>query len=130
MLDSRKITAMARLAIYEKGEGKEDLRLAKYYRSDYIRYQMLKTFFSVLIAVLTAFLILAVYCADEVLKMLTTGNYRQHLFFGIVGFLIVLILSEVITIRTAAKHFEQSRKRLKKHYNDLRLMRRYYKENE
>jgi uncharacterized membrane protein (DUF485 family) len=121
---------MTRLAIYEKGEGREDLRLAEYYRSDYIRYQILKTFFSVLIAVLIAFFIVGVYYADDVLRLLTSGSYQKHLFFGSAGFLLILILSEVITVRTAAKHFEKSRKQLKKHYNELRLLRRYYKENE
>ena len=36
MLKEEKIRLMTKLARYESGEGKEELRIARYYRSDYI----------------------------------------------------------------------------------------------
>ncbi len=36
MLDERKIRLMKDLAVYESGEGAEELRICEYYRSDYV----------------------------------------------------------------------------------------------
>ena len=43
MLNEEKIKLMTRLAAYEQKNGKRDIRLSKYYRSDYVRFQMLNT---------------------------------------------------------------------------------------
>jgi hypothetical protein len=42
MLDYKKIRLMTKLAVYEKKDGKEDIHLSKYYKTDYVRYQVLK----------------------------------------------------------------------------------------
>ena len=49
MLNNRKVRLMTKLAIYEKEDGKEDIRLGRYYRGDYVRYQLLKTIVAVLL---------------------------------------------------------------------------------
>ena len=43
MLNEEKIRIMTRAAIYEQGKGEEDIKITSYSRSDYIRYNMLKT---------------------------------------------------------------------------------------
>ena len=44
MPDEKRIITMTRIAIYEKGIGKEDLRLRKYSRRDYAALTLIKTF--------------------------------------------------------------------------------------
>ncbi len=51
MLNEKKIRLMTRTAIYEKREGKEDLKVNSYCGSDYVRFNMLKTLIGVTIAV-------------------------------------------------------------------------------
>ena len=46
MLKEEKIRLMTKLARYESGEGKEELRIARYYRSDYIGLALFSQFFS------------------------------------------------------------------------------------
>ena len=43
MLNNRKVRIMTQLAIYEKGEGKKDFKLSKFYKTDYARFNVLKT---------------------------------------------------------------------------------------
>ncbi len=43
MIDEKKVSLMTRLSIYEKNEGKEGLLLARYFETDYVRYNVLKT---------------------------------------------------------------------------------------
>ena len=43
MVDQERVRLMIRLARYENGEGVEDFRIRKYYRSDYTALQLIKT---------------------------------------------------------------------------------------
>ena len=43
MVDQERVRLMTRLARYENGEGVEDFRIRKYYRSDYTALQLIKT---------------------------------------------------------------------------------------
>ena len=45
MVDERKVRLMTRLARYEQREGREALRINKFYRSDYIGLALLRNFF-------------------------------------------------------------------------------------
>ena len=47
MLNNRKVRLMTRLAIYEQTEGKEDVRISKYFRTDYVRLNVLKSIVAV-----------------------------------------------------------------------------------
>ena len=75
MLDQRKIAVMARLAVYEKGAGKGDIRISSYSNLDYVRYEILKTFFRVTAAMALILFMLAAYKADYFVKQVTSENY-------------------------------------------------------
>lgn len=128
MLDNRKIALMTRLALFEKTTGKKDIRLAKYYRFDYIRFQMLKTFFCVTIALGMILGMLAAYKVEYFLKQAAQMQYERFGFLLLVIYLLVLIISEIVTAVLASYDIRLSRKRLGKYYNHLRALRKYYKE--
>ena len=44
MLNEERVVLMARLAAYEQSKGKKNIKINKYFRSDYLILQMLKTF--------------------------------------------------------------------------------------
>lgn len=50
MLNKEKIRIMTRAAIYEKGKGREDLKITAYGDSDYVRFNLLKTVIGATIA--------------------------------------------------------------------------------
>ena len=43
MVDNEKVRIMTKIAIYEKNQEHEGLALSKYFREDYVRFNMLKT---------------------------------------------------------------------------------------
>ena len=55
VLNEEKIKTMTKLAIYETTEGKKELNISKYYKRDYIRYNLFKTAVAVTIAFLIMF---------------------------------------------------------------------------
>ena len=42
MVDEKKVRAMIELARYEEGEGREDLRIRRFYRGDFLTVQLIK----------------------------------------------------------------------------------------
>lgn len=66
MINEKKVAVMTRMAAYEAGDGKKDRRICSFFRSDFVGFQLLKTW----IAVTAAFCILAgiwlLYRLDEI----------------------------------------------------------------
>lgn len=128
MLNNRKVRLMTKLAIYEKEDGKEDIRLGKYYRLDYVRYQMLKTLvavtFGYLILVFLTILYNAEYLIAEAVKLDYAAIGRTML--GIY-LMLVLVFVGLAGIGYTVK-YNRSRKKLAKYYQMLKRLRMIYKE--
>lgn len=58
MLSEERIILMTRMASYEQGEGKENVRIGNYFRSDYISLQILK---SIVCAILSFGILFGLY---------------------------------------------------------------------
>ena len=129
MLDNRKIVMMTRLALFEKETGNEDFRLAKYYKMDYIRLQMLKTFICVTMAFVIAVLMSAAYKTEYILRQAAELGYGKFVLLMFVIYLLLMIVSEIAAVMVSTARIKASRKRLGQYYNQLRALRRYYKEN-
>ena len=50
MLNEERIILMTQMASYEQGEGKENVKIGNYFRSDYIALQVLKSIVCAIIA--------------------------------------------------------------------------------
>lgn len=74
MLKEEKIRLMTKLARYESGEGKEELRIARYYRSDYIGLALFRNFFLASIGYLVILLLVGAYFAEFLAVHLHTLN--------------------------------------------------------
>lgn len=128
MLNNRKVRLMTKLAIYEKEDGKEDTRLGKYYRVDYVRYQMLKTLvavtFGYLILVLLTIIYNAEYLIAEAVKLDYAAIGRTMLGIYLV---LVLVFVGIAGIGYTVK-YNRSRKKLGKYYQMLKRLRTIYRE--
>ncbi len=128
MLNNRKVRLMTKLAIYEKEDGKEDIRLGKYYRVDYVRYQMLKTLvavtFGYLILVLLTIIYNAEYLIAEAVKLDYAAIGRTMLGIYLV---LVLVFVGIAGIGYTVK-YNRSRKKLGKYYQMLKRLRTIYRE--
>lgn len=71
MVNEERVKLMTKLAVYESTKGKKQLNISKYYKRDYVRYNMFKTAVS---ATLAFFMILGIYIllnAEELMYALT-----------------------------------------------------------
>lgn len=126
MLNNRKVRLMTKLAIYEKKDGKEDIKLAKYYKSDYARLQMLKTAVAVTIAFLCLVAVGVIYKMEFILNNALDIDYAMlgRKVLGI--YLGVLSIYMILTALGYSMKYKASRKKLAKYFRMLRKLNHMY----
>ena len=126
MLNERKIRLMTKLAIYEKKEGKEDLKLAKYYKGDYTRLQMWKTGIAVTLSYILLLAVAAIYKLEYFFAHAFEIDY-EALGKKALGVYVILLAVYVISAKIGyAFKYAESRKRLAKYFRMLRKLNHFY----
>ena len=90
MLKKEKIRLMTKLTRYESGEGKEELRIARYYRSDYIGLALFRNFFLASIGYLVILLLVGAYFAEFLADHLHTLNVTWIGMMIVGGYLVTI----------------------------------------
>ncbi len=130
MLTEEKTKLMIRLADYEQSIGKLDTKRTKFYKWDYIRYQVLKTVFCVTIAVILGVVLYGAYNLEYLIANALELDYHTlgiRLAFIYGG---CLVISVIISFCLALSSYEASKKRVKGYYATLQELMDYYKEEE
>lgn len=122
MLYEEKIRLMARLAIYENREGKKAKRIAKYFRGDYVSWNVIKTGLAVTIAYITFVALWALYNMEGLLEAVTALNIMDLAKKVLLGYLLVLTMFIIISYVVYTLRYEKSKKSLKKFYKNLRRL--------
>lgn len=130
MLNNRKVRLMTRLAIYEQTEGKEDVRISKYFRTDYVRLNVLKSIVAVTAGYLLILLLLIVYHSEYLIREAVTLDYRGMVsrYAGI--YIIILTVYGALGMIGYMIKYRASRKKLAKYFRMLRRLRSIYREEE
>lgn len=130
MVNMRKVRLMTKLVIYEKTEGKEDIRLGKYFRRDYVRLKILHNIVAVTIGYL---LVLAMVIAYQMEYLIKEAVNLDYIGIGksILGIYIIIITVYVMAAMVGyGLYYDYSRKKLAKYFRMLRLLRSMYQEEE
>ena len=129
MLNEDRIILMTRLASYEAGEGKKNEAIGRYFRSDYIGVQVVKSVISASIAFAVIFGLYILYD----LETLMTEIYRMDLFVFAKNILLmdaVMVAGfAVLTYAVYAYRYSKAKKSLKNYYNNLRKLASLYDKN-
>ncbi len=126
MLNDRKIRLMTKLALYERKEGKEDIKLSKYYRTDYVRLQVLKTVVAVTFSYILILLLIAIYklayLIDQAVVLDDAGIGKM-----ILGIYIVVLTVFVLAVLVGYSiKYRKSRKKLSKYFRMLKRLKHIY----
>lgn len=128
MLDNKKIRIMTNLAIYEQREGKEDIELSKYYKTDYIRYNILKSIINITIGYFIILCMIGMYKIEYLIEEVTKLDYKELGISILAIYILLLIIYGIGSTITYSLKFDMSRKRLHQYYRGIKLLRNYYKE--
>ena len=122
MLNEERVVLMTKLASYEQRKGKKNIRISKYFRTDYLLLQMLKT---LLYATVSFALMLGLYVLYN-FENLTENLYQMDL-LGFVKQIVMLYvvfvaLSCVVTYILYSYRYMKARKSLREFMSNLKKL--------
>jgi len=113
MLNEEKIQLMTKLAIYEQREGKKEIPMSKYFKSDYVSINMVKTVIAATINYFLIVLIWLLYDLEGFLNNLTNINLLDIGKIILVLYIGFILLYMVIAYVVYNYKFRQVRESLK-----------------
>lgn len=126
MVDEKKIGLMTELARFESGEGKEDLRIVRYSRSDYIGLGLLKNFFLTTFGYILVCGAAVAYQLEYLMEHIHKMNIPVLIAEFAAGYLIFLVLYSIFTYIKRYNRYEKAKKNVKRYYAGLELLSRTY----
>lgn len=125
MLNEEKIRLMTRTAIYEKREGKEDLKLNQYCGSDYVRFNMLKTLIGITISVFLCSCIYLMCSSEDIFQLIFKIDIQQLLRLLLTAYFLSLVVYIIISLLFYQYKYSKAKKRLKLYNRNLTLIEEY-----
>lgn len=122
MLNEEKVILMTKLASYESREGKKNLAIGNYFRSDYISLQLIK---SVIYGTIAFGLMLGLYILYDV------ENFMQEIYkmdlvqFArniLVLYVVFVAVYGIVSYLVYAYKYSKAKKSLKCYYNNLKKL--------
>lgn len=130
MLNNEKIKLMTKLAVYEQKEGREDIKLSRYYKTDFIRFQILKSIVCVTISYVIVLGVLAFYNMEYLITNAVSMNYGALITYIVAIYVLLLAIYILGSILLYSIRFDQSRKRLGRYFHNLKTLRQMYEKEE
>lgn len=128
MLNEERIILMTQMASYEQGEGRKNVKIGSYFRSDYIAVQVLKSIVCAIIAFCIIFGLYLVCNYEELLQNL----YEMDL-LGFVKDVLTYFFASVggyglFTYFVCSWKYASAKKSLKCYYHNLKKLGAFYNE--
>lgn len=129
MLNQERVILMTKLASYESGEGKKNVAIGNYFRSDYIGIQVAKSILSATIAFIVVFAMYILYDLENFMMNL----YKIDLYVFARNVLIIygvaVVVYALITFLISTYRYNKARKNLKNYYANLKKLSSLYEKN-
>ncbi|MBQ2804068.1 MAG: hypothetical protein IJF07_09255 [Lachnospiraceae bacterium] len=130
MLNEERIILMTKMASYEEKEGKKNMAIGKYFRSDYITIQVLKSIICATIAYAICFALFIFYDFEvfmqDIYKMDLVTFAKDTLMYYAVFIILYGMLSYVI----CSYRYAKAKKNLKCYYHNLKKLNAMYDEQQ
>lgn len=128
MLNDRKVRLMTKLAMYEGKEGKQDIKLSKYYKTDYARLQVLKTGITVTFAYILLLAMYVLYNLEYFIEDAVIIEWAELGKKALGIYLAIMTVYLIFTLVGFSIRYSISRKKLSKYFRMLRKLRTMYRE--
>ena len=129
MLDEKKIRLMTKLAHYESEEGKEELKISRYYRSDYIGIGLLKNLLLISLGYILLWGLIVAYNLDFLLDNLHKLDFSFIIFEVVIGYVVVVLFYSVITYVMKFSQYRKAKRSVQEYYAKLNELMQLYGED-
>lgn len=128
MINKEKIKVMTKLAAYESREGKKNFKISSFYKSDYISWNVIKSFASATLAFLVCVGVYLIYDLETLLE----GIYSMDLLLFLKEILSKYVIFVAIYLGFAylyySVEYQKIRLSLRGYYAKLNKLIKIYKE--
>ncbi len=128
MINEQRVILMTRLASYEKGEGRRNVKIGNYFRSDYIAIQVLKAVISATLAFGIVFAMYILYDFEAFMLDL----YKIDLFAfarNVIIYYAAFVLGYgILTYIVCTWRYARAKKSLRIYYHNLKKLGSMYNE--
>lgn len=128
MLNEERVILMTRMASYEKGEGRKNVKIGNYFRSDYIAVQVLKSVICSTIAFLVVFALYILYNIETLMQELYTMDLFAFARDVVTKYGMVVVGYGVLTYIVCSWRHAMAKKSLKNYYHNLKKLSSLYNE--
>jgi len=126
MLNNKKIRMMTKLAVYENKEGKEDIHLSKYYKTDYVRYQVLKSAISATIGYILILVLTFLYKSEYIIQNAVSLDYKTIGIYILGIYIMVITIYGLGSVVIFSLKYDASRKKLTRYFKLLKRLHKIY----
>ena len=128
MLNEERIILITHMSSYDKNEGKKNMAVGKFFRSDYITIQILKAILSATIVYGACFAVYILYQFEDFMEniynMDLIGFAKNVLLYYAVTVIVYTIISYVV----CSVRYAKAQKNLKSYYQSLKKLSSLYEE--
>lgn len=125
-----KIRRMTRIEQFTAGDAEGYLRIARYYRSDYLGMHLIRNFFLVTIGYILLMALYLLRNGVEILDTIYTRNLPGMITGWIVGYVLLLTLYSVLTYVVCSVRFSKAKKMERYLDRQLEKMQKKYEPEE
>ncbi len=129
MLNFKKIRLMTKLAVYEKKDGKEDIYLSKYYKTDYVRFQVLKSVITATIGYALIIALIVFYRMEYLIKNAVVLDYKLLGTYVLGFYLMTITIYGLGALILYSIKYDASRKKLSRYFKLLKRLEKIYNES-
>ncbi len=130
MIHSKKVRLMTQCAIYQKHDGAEDLKVAKFFRADYIRLEVVKTILGVTLGYLIILGMIIVYHLEFLIANALNLDYKMLGMRALGYYILILAVYIVFAAGRFSYLYLKSHKRLGRYYKMLGRIRKCAEEED
>ena len=122
MLNEDKIRIMSRCAMYEKAEGKEDLKINRYFQGDYVRLNVLKTLIGATIGFVLCLGLYIVLQSEYYMENFASLDLMALGKTFLFAYVVIMIIFGIISVMFYGWKYADAQKRIRWYYKDLNAL--------
>lgn len=128
MLNEERVILMTKMASYEEHEGRENMKIGKYFRGDYIAVQVLKSIFSVTVAFVLVLAMFVLYDFEVFMQDLYKMDLVSLAKALLTYYGITVVIYGAVSYGIYAHRYSKARKSLKLYHQNLKKLNSLYEE--
>jgi hypothetical protein len=130
MVNREKVILMTKLAMYEQSTGREDLEKGKYFKSDYVKYNCLKTLVSTTLMFLVILVAYIYYNIATIVQQLADMDYLDMAYKVVVAYGITCVAFMIMAWFLYSYRYSKAKPQLIKYNQNLKKLIAFYNQED